>query len=155
MTLEHRQKHIVILICVGIIAGTFVAYEPIRHNGFVNYDDDKYITKNPEVTGRITRQSVIWAFTKFHSSNWHPLTWLSHMLDYQFFGLNPLGHHLVSVAIHIVNALLLLWILTNITGAIWPSAFVAAVFALHPLQVESVAWAAERKTVLSGLFWFL
>ena len=116
MTLEHRQKHIGILIYVGIVAATLVAYEPIRHNGFVNYDDDKYITKNPEVTGGITWQSVTWAFTKFHSSNWHPLTWLSHMLDCQFFGLNPSGHHFVSVAIHIANALLLFWILTNITG---------------------------------------
>ncbi len=86
---------------------------------------------------------------------WHPLTTISHMLDYEFFGLTPLGHHLVSVGIHIVNALLLFWILNNLTGRIWPSAFVAAVFALHPIQVESVAWAAERKTVLSGLFWFL
>jgi tetratricopeptide (TPR) repeat protein len=90
-----------------------------------------------------------------YSANWHPLTWLSHTLDRQVFGLNPFGHHLISVLIHIVNSLLLFWILTNITGAIWPSAFVAAVFAMHPLQVESVAWAAERKTVLSGLFWLL
>ncbi len=86
---------------------------------------------------------------------WHPLTTISHMLDCQLFGLNPTGHHLVSVAIHIVNALLLFWILKNITGTMWASAFVAAVFALHPVQVESVAWAAERKTVLSGLFWLL
>jgi protein O-mannosyl-transferase len=163
VTLEHRQKHIVILICVGIIAGTFVAYEPIRHNGFVNYDDDRYITENPNVTGGITRTSIVWAFTKPHFFMWHPLTTLSHMLDYQLFGLNPSGHHLVSVLLHIANALLLFWILKNITGAIrhtnggqvWASAFVAAVFALHPIQVESVAWAAERKTVLSGLFWLL
>jgi 4-amino-4-deoxy-L-arabinose transferase-like glycosyltransferase len=86
---------------------------------------------------------------------WHPLTTLSHTLDWQLFGPNPPGHHLVSVLFHIANALMLFWILNNLTGATWPSAFVAAVFALHPLQVESVAWASERKTVLSGLFWFL
>jgi hypothetical protein len=155
VTLEHRQKHIVILICVGIIAATLVAYEPIRHNDFVNCDDNHYIFDNPLITGGISWQSLGQAFTKPHSFMWHPLTTISHMLDCQLFGLNPLGHHLVSVLIHIANALLLFWILTNITGAIWPSAFVAAVFALHPIQVESVAWAAERKTVLSGLFWLL
>lgn len=155
MTLEHRQKHISIFIYVGIVVATLVAYEPIRHNYFVSYDDDLYIMKNPAVTGGITGDSIILAFTKFYAANWHPLTWLSHMLDYRLFGLNPTGHHLVSVAIHIVNALLLFWILTNITGTMWASAFVAAVFALHPLQVESVAWIAEQKTVLSGLFWFL
>jgi tetratricopeptide (TPR) repeat protein len=133
---------------------TLIAYEPIRHNYFVSYDDDLYM-QNPAVTGGITGNSIILAFTKLYAANWHPLTWLSHTLDYRLFGLNPTGHHLVSVAIHIVNTLLLFWILNNLTGAIWPSAFVAAVFALHPLQVESVAWIAERKTVLSGLFWFL
>ena len=155
MTLEHRQKHAQILIYVGLIAAMLLAYEPVRHNGFVNYDDNRYITENPIVTGGITWQSVNHAFTQPHFFMWHPLTTLSHMLDYQLFGLNPLGHHLVSVAIHIVNALLLFLILRNVTGTIWASAFVAAVFALHPLQVESVAWAAERKTVLSGLFWLL
>ncbi len=149
------QKYIFLLITVILVFATLVAYEPIRHNGFVNYDDDKYITKNPDVTGGITQQSLEQAFTKPHYFMWHPLTTISHMLDYQFFGLNPAGHHFVSVVLHIVNTLLLFWILKNITGAIWPSAFVAAVFALHPLQVESVAWAAERKTVLSGLLWLL
>jgi tetratricopeptide (TPR) repeat protein len=154
VTLEHQQKHISIFVYVGIVVATLVAYEPIRHNYFVSYDDDLYM-KNPAVTGGITHDSIILAFTKLYAANWHPLTWLSHMLDYRLFGLNPTGHHLVSVAIHIVNALLLFWILTNITGTMWASAFIAAVFALHPLQVESVAWIAERKTVLSGLFWFL
>jgi protein O-mannosyl-transferase len=155
VTLEHRQKHIVILICIGIIAGTLVAYEPIRHNGFVNYDDNEYITENPHVNGGITRDSIIWAFTKPHASNWHPLTWLSHMLDCEICGLNPPGHHITSVLIHTVNGLVLFWLLTRMTGAMWISAFLAGVFALHPIQVEAVAWAAERKTVLSGLFWLL
>jgi len=152
VTLEHRQKHIVILICIGIIAATLVAYEPIRHNGFVTYDDGHYIYDNPLITAGISWQSLGQAFTKPHFFMWHPLTTISHIMDCQFFGLNPLGHHLVSVLIHIANALLLFLILRNITGTTWASAFVAAVFVLHPIQVESVAWASERKTVLSGLF---
>jgi hypothetical protein len=155
VTLEHRQKHIRTLIYAGIVVATFVAYEPIRHNGFVNYDDGKYITENPNVNNGISRQSLGWAFTKPHFFMWHPLTTISHIVDCQLFGLNPLGHHSASVLIHIANALLLFWILNNLTGVTWASAFVAAVFALHPIQVESVAWAAERKTVLSGLFWLL
>jgi hypothetical protein len=147
------QKQIILLISAALVITTLIAYEPVRHNDFVNYDDGKYIKENPNVNNGISWQSLGWAFTKPHFFMWHPLTTISHMLDCQFFGLNPLGHHLVSVAIHIVNALLLFWILKNITGTIWASAFVAAVFALHPVQVESVAWAAERKTVLSGLFW--
>jgi len=154
VTLEQRQKHIRIFIFVAIAAATIAAYEPIRHNGFVNYDDDKYITENPVIKSGITRQSAIEAFRP-HYFMWHPLTTFTNMLDCQLFGLNPLGHHLVSLMLHIINALLLFWILTNLTGSTWASAFVAAVFALHPLQVESVAWASERKTVLSGLFSFL
>jgi tetratricopeptide (TPR) repeat protein len=152
VTLERRQK---LIISLGLIAATIVAYEPIRYNGFVNYDDGAYITNNPNVTAGLTPQSVAWAFTKSYSGNWHPLTWLSHILDCQIFGLNPPGHHLVSLLYHIINALLLFWLLKYMTGSVWASAFAAAVFALHPLQVESVAWAAERKTVLSGLFWLL
>jgi Tfp pilus assembly protein PilF len=144
--LRYQQKHISIFIYVGIVVATLVAYEPIRYNSFVNYDDNRYVTENP---------TVIHAFTQPHFFMWLPLTSLSHILDCQLFGQNPLGHHLVSVAIHIVSALLLFWILKNITGTMWASAFVAAVFALHPLQVESVAWVAERKNVLSGLFWLL
>ncbi|MGB7581438.1 MAG: tetratricopeptide repeat protein [Sedimentisphaerales bacterium] len=149
------QKQIVLLISSAIVITTLVAYEPIRHNGFVSYDDASYITENPNVTGGISLQSIKWALTKSYAVNWHPLTWLSHMADCQLFGLNPTGHHLVSVAIHIANALLVFGIFRSLGGAIWLSAFIAGVFALHPIQVESVAWAAERKTVLSGLFWLL
>ena len=149
------QKQIILLISAAIVITTLVAYEPIRHNGFVNYDDNDYIFDNAQVKSGITWESLGQAFTKPHSFMWHPLTTISHMLDYQLFGLNPLGHHLVSILIHIANALLLFWILKNITGTMWASAFVAGIFALHPIQVESVAWAAERKTVLSGLFWLL
>jgi tetratricopeptide (TPR) repeat protein len=158
-----NQKQVLFLISIALAAATLVAYEPIRHNGFVNYDDDKYITSNPKVSGGITRDSLIWAFTKSHYYMWHPLTTLTNMLDCQFFGLNPLGHHFISLLFHVANAILFFLILTNLTGStsspqagsIWPSAFVAAVFALHPLQVESVAWASERKTVVSGFFCFL
>ena len=155
MTLEHRQKHIRVFIYAGIVAATLAAYEPIRHNDFTHYDDNNYIYDNPQVTSGITLQSLGEAFTKPHYYMWHPLTTISHILDWQLFGANPLGHHIVNLLLHIVNALLLFWILTNLTSSIWASGFVAAVFALHPLQVESVAWAAERKTVLSGLFWFV
>jgi protein O-mannosyl-transferase len=155
MALERRQKHIRLIIYLGLIAATFVAYEPVRHNGFVKLDDDKYVTENPNVNGGITRDSVIWAFTKSHTANWHPLTWVSHMLDCEIYGLNPLGHHITNLLIHIANSLLLFYVLRRMTGAVWRSAFVAAAFALHPIHVESVAWVAERKDVLSGLFWML
>jgi protein O-mannosyl-transferase len=152
---ETLKKHQSLLICLTLIAATIIAYEPVRHNEFISYDDTLYITENPRVQRELSPDSIIWAFTKSHAANWHPITWLSHMLDYQLFGLNPFGHHLVSTTVHIINVLLLFWILSSITEATWASAFVAAVFALHPLQVESVAWASERKTVLSGLFWFM
>ncbi len=155
VALEHRQKHIRLIIYLGLVAATFVAYEPVRYNDFIEYDDTKYITKNPNVTGGITRDSIIWAFTKSHAANWHPLTWLSHMLDCEIYGLNPLGHHITNLLIHIANSLLLFLLLSRMTGAVWRSVFVAAAFALHPIHVESVAWVAERKDVLSGLFWML
>ncbi|MHC4238617.1 MAG: tetratricopeptide repeat protein [Planctomycetota bacterium] len=139
----------------ALALGTIIAYEPIRHNDFVNYDDDKYVTENPWVRAGITRESVVWSFTGTHGVTWHPLTSLSHMLDCELFGLNPFWHHLVSFLIHLANALLLLWVLKKMTGAIWCSAFVAAAFAVHPLRVESVAWVSERKDVLSAFFWML
>jgi len=152
---QTQNNRYVFLIYVGLIAAVFIAYEPVRHNDFVNYDDDVYITDNPNVTGGITCKSIIWAFTSAYGGNWHPLTWISHMLDCQMFGLNPLGHHLSSLLFHMASTLLLFWILKSMTDALWPSAFVAAAFALHPIHVESVAWAAERKDVLSGFFWIL
>ena len=155
MTTQTHDKLYFFLICLALIVSTFIAYEPMRHNDFVEYDDNVYITENLNVRGGLTLDSVIWAFTQPHAHMWHPLTTLSHILDCQIFGLNPFWHHFVSLLFHTASALLLFWILSNTTGKIWPSAFAAAVFALHPLGVESVAWAAERKTVLSGLFWFL
>jgi tetratricopeptide (TPR) repeat protein len=142
-------------ICLVLAVGTFLLYLPVRHNGFTNFDDDGYITQNPHVTSGLNWANVRWGFTHVHSAYWIPLTWISHMIDCQLFGLNAGRHHLVSVLFHIANTLLLFWWLSQFTGAIWRSAFVAALFAWHPLHVESVAWACERKDVLSAFFWML
>jgi tetratricopeptide (TPR) repeat protein len=150
-----KQRQVLFFISIALIASTLIAYEPLRQNDFVNYDDDVYLADNPHVRQGLTPQSFIWAFKTSHAGYWHPLTWLSHMLDCELFGLNPAGHHLSNLFFHIANTLLLFWVLKRMTGAIWQSAFVAAAFALHPLHVESVAWVAERKDVLSGFFWML
>ncbi len=142
-------------ICVVLVLVTIFAYEPIRFNDFVNYDDDVYVTKNPDVNNGLTGKSILWAFTTSHANNWHPLTWLSHIVDCQLFGLKPLGHHLTNLFLHVLNTILLFLVFKTMTGGVWPSVFVAAVFAVHPVHVESVAWVAERKDVLSGLFWIL
>jgi tetratricopeptide (TPR) repeat protein len=156
LLMEHSSKKLYSLsIYLALVLFTFVAFEQIRHNNFVNYDDNLYVTENPHVKAGITHESVVWAFTTSHASNWHPLTWLSHMLDCELFGLNPHWHHLTNLFFHIANTLLLFWVLKKMTGRIWPSVFVAAAFALHPLHVESVAWVAERKDVLSTLFGLL
>jgi hypothetical protein len=149
------NKSYVFLIYMVLTLATIIAFEPVRHNDFVYLDDPPYVTENPHIKAGITRESVVWAFTTPHVGMWHPLTSLSHMLDCQLFELNPLWHHLTSLFFHTANTLLLFWVLKRMTGAVWPSAFVAAVFALHPLTVESVAWVAERKNVLSGFFWIL
>lgn len=150
------NKYYVPLICIALALVNLVVYLQVLNHDFVDYDDEDYVTKNPQVIAGITWKGVLYAFTETDlTANWHPLTWLSHMLDCQLFGLNPLGHHLTSLLFHIANTLLLFWILKRMTGAVWPSAFVAAAFALHPLHVESVAWVAERKDVLSGFFWML
>jgi Flp pilus assembly protein TadD len=132
-----------------------LVYAPVRQYGFVNLDDPPYVTKNPNVTSGLTWHNVAWAFTTGHEANWHPLTWLSHMLDVQLFGLNPGAHHLTNLLFHIANTLLLFWILFRLTGALGRSTFVAALFGVHPSHVESVAWVAERKDVLSTFFGML
>ena len=134
---------------------TLAVYNPIVHNAFTNFDDDNYITDNAHVRAGLTWDTVKWAFTSREAANWHPLTWLSHALDCQLFKLNPAGHHYVNVLLHAVNVLLLFLLLESVTGLTWPSFMVAALFALHPINVESVAWAAERKNVLSMLFFLL
>jgi len=148
-------KHNVLLVYIALALATLIVFQQVRLNGFVNYDDGIYVTENPNVKSGITAKSVLWALGAPHMGHWHPLTWLSHMLDCQLFGLNPTGHHITSLLFHIANMLLLFWVLKEMTDAVWPSAFVATAFALHPIHVESVAWVAERKDVLSGLFWFL
>ncbi|MCK4957994.1 MAG: glycosyltransferase family 39 protein, partial [Planctomycetes bacterium] len=142
-------------LCLLLAGVTFVAFERVRVNEFVNYDDDKYVTKNPYVNEGLSRESIVWAFTKSHASNWHPLTWISHMIDCQLFSTNAAGHHLVNLLLHIANTILLFLLLKWMTGSVWPSVFAAAAFALHPIHVESVAWIAERKDVLSTFFWML
>lgn len=149
-TKKHRPIAFAVL-SVAMVAAVLVTYWPVRHYDFVKYDDDRYITDNRNVTNGITRQSLTWAFTESHYYMWHPLTTLSQMLDCQLYGLSAGPHHLTSLLIHLANTLLLFWVLTRMTGAMWPSAFVAALFGLHPLQVESVAWLSERKNVLSAL----
>jgi Flp pilus assembly protein TadD len=143
------------LICLALVVAVFAVFWQVHTHDFVNFDDQEYVTDNPHVRAGLTVQGTAWAFTTFDAGNWHPLTWLSHMLDCQLFGLNPAGHHLASVVLHLANTLLLLLILHRMTGALWRSALVAALFAIHPLHVESVAWVAERKDVLSTLFWLL
>lgn len=143
------------LVCMFLVVAVLAAYWQIPNCGFVGFDDKPYVTENRQVQKGFTVEGLAWAFTTFHAANWHPLTWLSHMLDCRLYGLNPLGHHWTSLLLHIVNTLLLFFILQQMTGALWQSAFVAALFALHPLHVESVAWVAERKDVLSTFFGFL
>ena len=145
----------VLSICLALTVGTFALYCPLLWHGFLNYDDEDYILNNSHVNSGLTWSGIIWAFKSGYAANWHPLTWISHMLDCQLFGLHPSGHHLVNMLFHTANTLLLFVLLNQLTGAIWRSAFVAALFAWHPLHVESVAWAAERKDVLSAFFWML
>jgi protein O-mannosyl-transferase len=142
-------------LCVLLAALTVAVYSPVFGHQFVLWDDHDYITANPNIRGGPGWNAIRWAFTSTYASNWHPLTWLSHALDYELFGLNPAGHHVESVLIHALNAVLLFLLLAWISRRVWPSLLVAALFALHPLNVESVAWAAERKTVLSTLFFLL
>ena len=142
---------------LGAILGiaTFIIFLPAIHHEFVNYDDPDYVTSNRHVLEGPTLENLEWAFTSGHASNWHPLTWISHMFDAQLFGEQPAGHHFSSVLIHAVNAALLFWVLGRMTGSVWRSWMVAALFALHPLRVESVAWVSERKDVLSTFFFLL
>ncbi len=144
-----------LLLCLLLTVVVLVSYNPVTRNGFLNYDDNGYITKNPHVRAGLTWETVKWSFTTYQQANWHPLTWLSHALDCELFGLYPAGPHYVNVLLHAANAVLLFLLLQSATGFRWRSLMVAALFALHPINVESVAWAAERKNVLSMLFFLL
>jgi protein O-mannosyl-transferase len=143
------------MLCLVLALAAIAFYTPVVDNGFTNFDDDAYIVHNPHVRAGLTWETVKWAFTSYDAANWHPLTWISHALDYQLFKLNPVGHHYETVLLHAANAALLFLLLESATGLTWPSLMVAALFALHPVNVESVAWAAERKNVLSTLFFLL
>jgi len=144
-----------VLIYGALLIITLGVYGRVATNEFINFDVEAYLTCNPHVATGLTAENFAWAFTSVEAGNWHPLTWLSHMVDVQCYGLNPRGHNLTSVAIHALSTLLLLVLLFRLTNALWQSSLVAGLFALHPLHVESVAWIAERKDVLSAFFWFL
>lgn len=154
-TLFNSVSQTKLLIVLLLVAATLVAYEPVRKYEFSDYDDDRYITNNPRIQQGLSRDNIVWALTATEVANWHPLTWLSHMTDCQLYGLNAPGHHLTSLIFHLINVILLFFVLHEMTGAVWRSALCAALFALHPLNVESVAWIAERKNVLSTMFWLL
>jgi protein O-mannosyl-transferase len=149
---RERRK---LILFLALVAATLIFYNPVAHDGFILLDDVPYILSNPPVKAGLSWATVKWAFTTFHAGYWHPLTWLSHALDCQLFGLNPAGHHYVSLLFHAASAGLLFLLLEEATALAWPSLIVAAIFALHPLNVESVAWAAERKNVLSMFFFLL
>ena len=155
----HAYPGFFISLCLIVITG--LAFAPVRHNAFVGYDDDIYVSDNPHLLGGLTWENVRWAFSANlteaspNADYWIPATFLSHLLVVQLFGMDPAAHHLVNAALHALNAVLLFLALRRLTGAMWPSAFVAALFAVHPLHVESVAWVSERKDVLSGLFFML
>ena len=146
-----------ILFCALLSAATLAVYWPVLHHDFVNYDDDCYVVQNRQINAGLTWQGLAWAFGRLHGDGtyWHPLTWVSHMVDCQLFGLKPAGHHLANLLFHALNSILVFLLFKRLTQAFWRSALLAALFALHPLQVDTVAWVAERKNLLSALFFFL
>lgn len=148
-----KKRSITVAVLLAVV--TAAIYSNVVSNDFAYYDDESYITANTHIQKGVSWTGIKWAFTSSgYSDNWHPLTWVSHMLDVQLFGLNPAGHHFTNLFFHIIASVLLFGFLFSTTGSLWPSSFVAVLFALHPLHVESVAWVAERKDVLSAVFWF-
>ncbi|HEX3351691.1 MAG TPA: tetratricopeptide repeat protein [Terriglobales bacterium] len=141
-----------LVLSLLLVVATLALYNPVNRHPFVNYDDDRYVIDNPHIHNGLGWDTITWAFTSTEQANWHPLTWLSHALDYSLFHQNPAGHHFTSLLLHAANAVLLFWLLASATGRVGPSLFVASLFALHPINVESVAWVAERKNVLSTFF---
>src|SRR6266436_6158059 len=173
----HGGRVVTGIVSVFLAVIVWIAFGRALNHGFVGYDDQNYVLRNPRVTNGLTLDGIQWAFTHVHATNWHPLTTISHMLDCQLYGLQPWGHHLTNILLHAAAAILLFFALRELTGSgnavagigdagrdqrsrlqrgsLWPSVFVAAVFAVHPLRVESVAWVSERKDVLSGVFFML
>jgi tetratricopeptide (TPR) repeat protein len=154
-TSDYLDRTKLLLLAGLLVAMTVAAYEPVRRYEFVDYDDDRYVTNNPRTQQGLSWENAAWALTATEVANWHPLTWLSHMADCQLYGLNPSGHHLTNLLLHLGCVVLLFLVLQQMTGAVWRSWLVAALFATHPLNIESAAWIAERKNVLSTLFWLL
>ncbi len=146
-----------LLVCIILVVATFIVYEQVRTFEYINYDDNEYIVDNQVLSKGFTWENVIWAFTDSIgvSNYWHPLTWISHLIDVELYGMNLGGHHLTNLIFHILNTVLLFIVFRKMTGCTWRSGFISALFALHPLHVESVAWLAERKDVMSGFFWML
>src|SRR5213075_2735752 len=142
-------------VCIFLAVLTWIVFGQTLWHDFINYDDPRYVYENTKITSGLSVSGIAWAFTHIHSMNWHPLTTISHMLDCQLYALRPGWHHFTNVLLHTIAVLLLFLALQQMTGAFWQSAFVAAVFAIHPLRVESVAWISERKDVLSGVFFML
>ena len=151
----HSSQGQIAVLALLLVLATVALYNPIARAPFLNLDDDIYVTQNPEVRSGLTWHSIAWAFRTTTATNWHPITWLSHELDCQLFGLNPAGPHMVNVLLHAASAVLVFLLLAKATGAMWRSLMVAALFALHPMNAESVAWIAERKNVLSMFFFLL
>ncbi len=149
------QSRLIRVIGLLLVLGTLAVYGQTLFHGFVDFDDPDYVTKNSHVQAGLTFSGILWAFRTGHACNWHPLTWLSHMADCQLYGLSPGGPHFTNLIFHTANVLLLFVLLFRLTGGLWRSAIVAALFAWHPLHVESVAWISERKDVLSTFFWLL
>ncbi|MFC1813390.1 hypothetical protein ACFL03_11955 [Thermodesulfobacteriota bacterium] len=149
---SRRQALVVYLLLISVI---LVSYWQVQFADFSGFDDELYVTKNRHVQAGLTWQGVVWAFTTLYDANWFPLTWVSHMLDCELYALNPAGRHWTSLMFHMANSLLLFYIFRQMSEGVWPSAFVAALFALHPLHVESVVWVSKRKDVLSTFFGFL
>src|SRR5213083_1585435 len=152
-TLKPRWQAVSVCICLAVL--TWIVFGQTLWHDFINYDDPRYVYENTTITSGLSVSGIAWAFTHIHSMNWHPLTTISHMLDCQLYALRPGWHHFTNVLLHTIAVLLLFLALQQMTAAIWQSAFVAAVFAIHPLRVESVAWISERKDVLSAIFFML
>jgi len=148
-------RNVHVLICLFLVFATLTVYRQILYYEFIDLDDYEYVAENQTVQNGLTLKNIAWSFTTTLTGNWHPLTWMSHMLDCQIFGVNPGWHHFTNLIFHTANGLMLFFLLRKMTGNLWQSGFVAAVFALHPLQVESVAWIAERKNLLSTFFWMV
>jgi hypothetical protein len=158
-TKKHNQNtysiHHNVMVCLFLVISTLAVYWQVNEYDFVAFDDNQFIYNNQHLQEGLSGDSIGWAFKTYHTGNWHPLTWLSYMLDYQIFGLNPGVFHSINLFFHIINTLFLFFLFRKMTGYFWQSAFLASLFALHPLHVESVAWISERKDVLSSFFWML